>query len=410
MTSPAERKVEPGPRRAAPGFGVDAVQSYGDGDAENVLVRGENLATMRRLLAGGFAGRFRCIYLDPPYNSGRRFPEYDDALPSGAWRAMMAERLEVMRTLLCDTGTLVVEIDDTELGSLETTLNAIFGRLQRLATVTLVRSAATGHKTINRGLVNVTDFLLLYAKDRCLWRGHALVRVRASYDRAYSSWLENPTEPRAKWRVAPLRAHVRAVLGRTPSADELARYAVDHAEHVVRFAQPRYDAVSLDARALIDRSIRQPDRVFSLERPGRKDFVLRGGNRILFLSDKVAAVDGRRVLVEPLTNVWDDIPFQGIAREGGVRFVRNKKPERLLERILALATDPGDWVLDPFLGSGTTAAVALKMRRRWVGIEGGPQLDTMCLPRLRRVVDGADSTGVTRITGWTGGGGFNVWT
>jgi adenine-specific DNA-methyltransferase len=114
-------------------------------------------------------------------------------------------------------------------------------------------------------------------------------------------------------------------------------------------------------------------------------------------------------LVEPLTNVWDDIPFQGIAREGGVRFIRNKKPERLLERVIALTTDPGDWVLDAFLGSGTTAAVALKMRRRWIGIEDGPQFDTLCLPRLRRVVDGADPTGVTRSTGWTGGGGFHVW-
>ncbi len=396
--------------KAAPGFQVDAGQSYGDGNAENVLIRSENLNAMHRLRAAGFAGHFRCIYLDPPYNSGRHFAEYDDALSPDAWRRMMAQRLELAHELLGDTGTLVVEIDDTELGALETTLHAIFGRAQRLATVTLVRSAATGHKTINRGLVNVTDFLLLYAKDRNRWRGNPLVRVRATYDRAYSSWLENPEEPRTSWRVKPLRAHIRAVLGRSPSRDEVVRYAMDHPEHVIRFAQPRYDAVSVDARALIDRSIREPDRVLSLERPGRKDLVLRGGNRILFLSDKVAEVDGRVVLVEPLTNVWDDIPFQGIAREGGVRFVRNKKPERLLERIFALTTDPGDWVLDAFLGSGTSAAVALKMRRRWVGIEDGPQLNTMCIPRLRRVVDGMDATGVTRSSGWTGGGGFHVWT
>jgi len=410
MTSPAERKIVREALGPAPGFREDFEQSYGDGGAENVLVRGENLVAMQRLLAGGFAGRFRCIYLDPPYNSGRRFPEYDDALSPDAWRTMMAERLEVARALLCDSGTLVVEIDDTELGSLETGLNAVFGRAQRLATVTLVRSAATGHKAINRGLVNVTDFLLLYAKDRSLWRGNALVRPRASYDRAYSSWLENHRESRARWRIVPLRSHIRALLGRAPSLDEVARYALEHAEQVVRFAQPRYDAVSLEARALIDRSLREPDQVLALARPGRKDLVLRGGNRILFLSDKVANVEGRRVLVEPLTNLWDDIPFQGIAREGGVRFIRNKKPERLLERILALATEPGEWVLDAFLGSGTTAAVALKMGRRWVGIESGPQVDTMCIPRLRRVVDGADPTGITRTAGWAGGGGFHVWT
>jgi adenine-specific DNA-methyltransferase len=185
---------------------------------------------------------------------------------------------------------------------------------------------------------------------------------------------------------------------------------VEQADHVVRFAQPRYDAVSLRARALIDRSRKEPDQVFRLERDGRKDLVLRGGNRILFLADKVVERDGERVLVEPLTNVWDDVPFQGIAREGGARFVRNKKPERLIARILALSTDPGDWVLDAFLGSGTTAAVAHKMGRRWVGIERGEQLDTLCLPRLRRVVDGEDATGVTRAFGWKGGGGFHVLT
>ena len=146
-----------------------------------------------------------------------------------------------------------------------------------------------------------------------------------------------------------------------------------------------------------------------LARAGRRPLVVRGGNRVLHLADKVAEREGRRVLVEPLTNVWDDVPFQGIAREGGARFVRNKKPERLLARILSLQTDPGDWVLDPFLGSGTTAAVAHKMGRRWVGIEQGEQLASMCVPRLARVVSGDDHAGITRARAWRGGGGFGVW-
>ena len=114
-------------------------------------------------------------------------------------------------------------------------------------------------------------------------------------------------------------------------------------------------------------------------------------------------------MVEPLTNVWDDVPFQGLAKEGGVVFSRNKKPERLLARILAMSSDEGDWILDPFLGSGTTAAVAHKMGRRWVGIEKGEQAYRLCVPRLSRVVEGRDLTGVTRATGWRGGGGFGVY-
>jgi adenine-specific DNA-methyltransferase len=107
--------------------------------------------------------------------------------------------------------------------------------------------------------------------------------------------------------------------------------------------------------------------------------------------------------------VWDDVPFQGIAKEGGVVFTRNKKPERLLARVLALSTSEDDWVLDPFLGSGTTAAVAHKMRRPWVGIERGQQALDLCVPRLTRVVEGSDATGVTRALGWQGGGGFGVY-
>jgi adenine-specific DNA-methyltransferase len=365
---------------------------------------------MRRLASAGFAGRFRCVYLDPPYNSGRRFAEYEDALDPGAWRAMMLERLAAARDLMSDDGAIFVEIDDTELGSLQCAMDDVFGRAQRISTITIVRSAATGHKAGNRGPVNVTDYLFVYAKDRARFRYNPVVRERARYDAAYSTWLENPGDPADDWRFCPLRAHVRGVLGRAPTLAEVHAYALDHAAQVIRFAQPRYEAVSREAQALIDRSRREPHRVLRLERARRKDLLLRGGNRILWLADKVALRGGRAVLVEPVTNVWDDIGFQGIAREGGVRFVRSKKPEKLVARILAMSTDPGDWVLDAFLGSGTTAAVALKMGRRWVGIERGAHVDALCIPRLRSVVDGADEAGVTRTFAWRGGGGFHVWT
>jgi adenine-specific DNA-methyltransferase len=273
-----------------------------------------------------------------------------------------------------------------------------------------VRSAATGHKAINRGPVNVTDFLLVYAKDRTKWRCNPVLRQRAGYDPAYATWLANPDDPFSQWRFIPLATHLRSVLGRTPAREELERFALSHARHVVRFAQPRYEAVGRRARDLIDRSRQVPDAVLRLQRAGRKDLLLLGGDRILFLADKVAMRCGRPVLVEPITNVWDDVGFQGIAGEGKARFVRNKKPEKLLARILELATEPGDWVLDAFLGSGTTAAVALKMNRRWVGIERGAHVDTLALPRLRRVVDGEDKAGISRDCGWTGGGGFHVFT
>lgn len=256
---------------APPGFERDPVRSYGDARNGDAVVHAENLDAMRRLARGGFAGRFRCVYLDPPFNSGRHFAEYDDALDPVAWRAMMLERLAAARDLMSDDGAIFVEIDDTELGSLQGAMDDVFGREQRISTITVVRSAATGHKAGNRGPVNVTDYLFVYAKDRSRFRANLVLRERMRYDAAYSTWLENPSDPIEAWRFVPLRAHLRRVLGRAPSPAEVHAHAIAHAEQVVRFAQPRYEAVSREAQALIDRSRREPERVLRLARGRRSE-------------------------------------------------------------------------------------------------------------------------------------------
>jgi adenine-specific DNA-methyltransferase len=409
---------------AVPRLLRDDARSHGTrpphGEPENSLIHGENLRALTAL-AATMQGRFQCIYLDPPFNSGRAFAEYDDRRTRNAWLAMMRARLHALLPLLAESGAVFVEIDDTELGPLQVLMDEVFSAKNRVSTITIVRSAATGHKAINPGPVNVADYLLVYAKDRARLRYVPQVRTRVGYDPAYRTYVPDIGAPMEEWRFEPLGTHAARALGfatrrdatRVLGADrylrEMERFAIANAARVVRFAQPRYEAVSKEARALIDRSRAEPTRVFVLERARHKPLVLRAGNRLLFLADKVREVDGARVLVEPLTNVWDDVPFQGIAKEGGVVFSRNKKPERLLARVLAMVTAPGDWVLDPFLGSGTTAAVAHKMGRRWVGIEEGEHCDLLCLPRLRRVVAGEDPTGVTRACGWTGGGGFGVY-
>lgn len=406
--------------RAARTDRLRILRRHGDRGAANLLVHGDNLRALRALSHAGFAGRVRCVYLDPPYNTGRSFAEYEDSLDAYDWIEMMRPRLAAIAPLLATDGAIFAEIDDTQLAHLLVLLDEIFGPGNRVSTITVVRSATTGHKAINAGPVHVSDFLLVYAKDKRAWRYRPEVRVRDGLDPAYATWLDNPDDAPARWRFRPLRAAIaeelghettRAAtlaLGKAAFDRELAERALARARHVVRFAQPRYEAIGKAAQQIVDRSRRAPDKVFVLEREGLRPFIVRGGNRVLFLADKVREVDGRPAIVEPLTNVWDDVPFQGIAREGGVVFSRNKKPERLVARILAMATDPGDWVLDPFLGSGTTAAVAHKMGRSWIGIESGDHLATLAEPRLRRVVDGEDRTGVTLATGFAGGGGFAV--
>lgn len=408
-------RARPSKRRA----GIRILGTYGDARAENLLVKGDNLAAMTALTSR-FEGRFRCAYLDPPFNTGRAFEQYDDARRPEEWLAFMRPRLEALRTLLSEDGAVFVEIDDTQLAPLVGLLDEIFGARNRISTITIVRSAPTGHKAINLGPVHVSDFLLVYAKNRRSWRYRPQVRVREGFDKAYSTWLENPDDTPARWRFRPLKAalaeafgfasvhEAKRALGQDVFLARVYAHALEHARQVVRFAQPRYEAISEKARRVVDRSRAKPEAVFVLEREGRSPFIVRGANRILFLADKVRVVDGRAAIVEALTNVWDDVPFQGIAREGGVVFSRNKKPERLVARVLAMSSDEGDWVIDPFLGSGTTAAVAHKMKRRWVGIEAGEHASTLAEPRLRRVVDGADATGITTTAGHAAYGGFVV--
>lgn len=332
----------------------------------------------------------------------------------------MRARVAALHPLIAEDGAVFVEIDDTSLASLTLILDDVFGARNRVSTITIVRSASTGHKAINRGPVHVSDFLLVYARDKAKWKYRPQLRVRAGFDTAYATWLDDPDARHARWTFRPLKAAIASLLGfptvhaavkafgRATFAARVESIALQRARHVVRFAQPRYEAIARAAQEIVDRSKADPERVFVHERPGRPPFIVRGGNRILFLADKVRDVEGEPRIVEPLTNVWDDVPFQGIAREGGVVFSRNKKPERLVARVLEMSTVPGDLVLDPFLGSGTTAAVAHKMGRRWIGIEAGEHLRTLAEPRLRRVVDGSDPTGVTSVYRFAGGGSFKT--
>lgn len=385
----------------------------------NLLVRGDS-ATVLAALAGELAGRVKLVYLDPPYNTGSSFEHFDDDLSPGAWRLMMEQRLSLLAPLLSEDGSLWCEIDDTELGSLQVLLDDVFGRRNRITTVTIRRSAVTGHKAINPGPVNVADYLFGYAKDRTRWRYRPELVTRPGYDRQYNRIVTGRDGPHEQWRLESLAEAVaaqhgfadaraaRAHLGRAGFEAVSAAFALERAERVARLALVNYGAVSKAARAAIDASRQDAETVHRLERPGHSDLYLWRGQRLLFLADKVRTrPDGRRELAEKLTNIWDDVGFQGIAGEGGVGFAKAKKPERLLRRIIGLSSEPGDLVLDCFAGSGTTGAVAHKMRRRFVLVEQGSHAETMALPRLRRVVAGVDRTGVTAAEGWSGGGGFS---
>ncbi len=386
----------------------DSTKSYhakirhGDNDIfDNMLIHGDNLLALKAL-EQDFTGKIKCIYIDPPYNTGNAFDYYDDGLEHSIWLNLMRERLEILKHLLSEDGSIWISIDEKEGHYLKVLCDEIFGRHNFVIQTTIQRGGVTGHKAINQTPVQVCDYMLTYAKNKEQWVYHPVYAPRG-YDKAYNKYIVNWDEPYQKWEIAPIK---KLLSERKCSIDELLQ---TEGHRIIRTAQPDYNAVGKEIKDLIDKSEENPSGIFYLHRENNPDIYMKDGERILFYKDKLRKIDGKWITVELVTNLWTDMNYQGIAKEGGVTFRKNKKPEAQIARILEMATMPGDLVFDSFLGSGTTCAVAHKMGRRWIGIELGEHCNTLCIPRLSRVINGEDSTGVSKKYEWHGGGGFRFY-
>lgn len=380
---------------------------------ENKLVFGDNLLALKALQAD-LSGRIKCIYIDPPFNTQQAFDHYEDGREHSSWLTLVRDRIDILHKLLSQDGTIFVHIDDNELGYLICLMDEVFGRTNRLYVITFKQGAPTGHKAINPGCVTTTNFVLVYAKDRSAWSPNRVFTERER-DKRYNQYITNADAPFESWRFMPLVSafadinsmplrEARKKIKQSPEL--LDEFVIDNAERVIRFARPDYNAVSAEAREYIDKSRDNPDAVYRLERTSHPDMYLRSGERILFYKDKLREIDGTFVAGEPVTTLWDDLLSNNLHNEGGVSFPKGKKPEALIKRCLELVTASGDLVLDSFAGSGTTGAVAHKMGRRWIMVELGEHCHTHIVPRMRRVIDGTDASGVTSSVGWKGGGGF----
>lgn len=373
----------------------------------NRLIHGDNLPAMQALVQE-VPGVFQCAYLDPPYNTGeaqRGAAEagYSDRYDRAEWREMMVARLRLVRDLLSEEGSLFVQLDENELDTLKLALDEIFGRPQFINRITVAARSPSAFSTVNPGVFKASEYILWYARNRSRMRTYPL-RVPRAPDRAYTLWLENPGDPVDAWRVVTLRSAF-------PTGADLDSVRVTEASQVCRLAtisdkKAGRAIVEAKERSRDQSSRNQREQVLRVERDGLDpQFVLRG-QQLIFYDKQVSLLDGVPTATRPLTNIWTDIPWEGISREGGVQFKTGKKPEKLLRRCLQLCTRPGDWVLDPFAGSGTTAAVAHKMGRAWVAMEAGA-IHTASRERMERVVGGADPHGISALEGWSGGGTFS---
>lgn len=375
---------------------------------------------LQQLCAGeGFSVCIKVsVFIDPPFNTGQAFENYDDNLEMSIWLDLMRSRLQIIHTLLKDDGTLFVHIDDQNLPYLTLLLDEIFGKQNRLYLITFKQGAATGHKAINPGCVTTTNFILIYSKSKEHWHPNRLYTNRGSRDKRYGNFITNINDPFPSWNLITLTEafaeerklsikEARAFIKSYP--EQMDQFVLEHCESVIQLVNPDYNSVGAETRAMIDESRNKPNEILRQVRDVYSDIYLLNGKRIIFYRDKLKKVDGEYVPGEPLTTLWDDLLSNNLHNEGGVNFPKGKKPEALIKRCIELSSDLGDIVLDSFLGSGTTAAVAHKMKRRWIGIEMGKQAYTHCKPRIDDAIANNDASGITKSVDWQGGGGYHFY-
>ncbi|MGI1670415.1 MAG: site-specific DNA-methyltransferase [Neptuniibacter sp.] len=396
-----------------------AAQRVSESDIfDNKLIHGDNLLALKAL-EDEYAGEVKCIYVDPPFNTGQAFENYDDGVEHSIWLSLMRDRMELLHKLLANDGTFAVHIDDNELGYLIVLLDEIFGRSNRAYISTFKQSSVSGPKAINPGLVSTTSYVVIYAKDKKQWKPNKLW-VPTSRDSRYSKYIENYGEEYSKWRLIPLMEAFAASVGvekkdlKKKFTDKLEKkveeFVLADPSRVVRTARVAEKDVADSAKIMLRNSNSSADTVFKAEREGSSDIYFLNGEQLIFYSSKTKLVDGERVTAQALSTLWDDLLSNNLHKEGGVRFPNGKKPEGLLKRVIELATDPGDLVLDSFGGSGTTAAVAHKMNRKWITVELGEHCHTHIHPRMKRIIDGCDQDGISKALNWKGGGGFRFYT
>jgi adenine-specific DNA-methyltransferase len=384
----------------------DPAKSYGDPASPNMLIRGDNLLALKAL-EQDFTSKIQCIYRDPPFNTQQAFEYYDDGLEHSLWLTMMRDRLEHHR-LLHKSGTLFVHIDDNELAYLIVILDEIFGRQNRVSICTFKQSSASGPKSINPGIVTTSNFVVIYAKDKTCWKSFKTF-VATGRDDRYSKFITNFDEPYSRWKLIGIRNALASQLGietknlKKHLGDEfdatIESFVLENASRVVRTARVAPKDVNELAREALAQSSRHPGTVFRSEREGKEPYYFLSSEQLLFYSTKTKMIDGKYATGEALTTIWNDLLSNNLHKEGDVYFPNGKKPEALLKRVLDLSTESGDWVLDSFGGSGTTAATAHKMHRNWITIGMGEHAYTHCQPRLTRVVQGTDNSGITDAVG-----------
>ena len=326
----------------------------------------------------------KCIYIDPPYNTGSAFAHYDDNLEHSQWLSTMFPRLQLLRQFLSDDGSIWVSIDDDEQAYLKVILDEIFGRQNFVSSVIWEKKFSPQNDA--KWLSDSHDFILVYAKNKESWRPNLLPRT----DEMNARYKNPDNDPRGPWTSGDCSVKTYSANNDYPITTPSGRVVNPPAGYCWRFSRNSFAEMVADNRIWFGE---KGDNVPRVKR---------------FLSDVKQGITAMTIWKH--TDVGHNQDAKKEVKEfNSVSVFDTPKPERLIERVLTLSTSPGDLVLDSFLGSGTTAAVAHKMGRRYIGIEMGEHAKTHCIPRLQKVIEG-EQGGISKAVNWQGGGGFDFYT
>ncbi len=414
----------------------DPSKDYGDPNSENMLIHGDNLLALKAL-EQEYAGKVKCIYIDPPYNTGEAFDEYDDNLEHSIWLHLMYNRLKLLKNLLAENGVIFVQLNDDEINYCKVMMDEIFGRnnfINLISIKTKNSSGASGGGEDKR-LKKNTEFILCYGN-------HLFKKFYPVYTTMeLSQYLEEMRTNEISFKYTMIftnlgkRIYYKTIKDgsgndiliyvhsgyNTKSVRQLAKEeGISEIEVFCKYYE--YICTTENAQTSIRTRVREAtdeeDNLYSIDYypiSGRNKGQLTtmyfvGKNKRLVSWFKNVCVKERGYIFkkEKVGSLWSDLNWNNVNREGEVVFTGGKKPEVLIKRILELATEQGDLVLDSFLGSGTTAAVAHKMGRRWIGIELGNHCYTHCKPRLDKVIEG-EQGGISKKVEWQGGGGYKFY-
>lgn len=365
------------------------VETVGDADSGNLLIQGDALHALTALtslpdLAERYLGQVRLVYIDPPFNTGQTFRNYDDAVEHSVWLTMLRDRLTQVRKLLRPDGSVWVHLDDAEQHRARCVLDEVFGADNFVAT--LIWEKSDSPRNSARHFSVDQDYIHVYARNADAWRPNRLPRT----EEANSIYRNPDDDPRGPWLPGDPFANKPYSLGQYEVTGPTGRTFRPPAGRYWRISEEKLNELDADGRVWWG-----PD---GNARPSLKRYLSEVGDLVPRTLWRHPDVGSNRTSSAEIRRLF-----------AGVAAFATPKPERLIERVIRIGSDEGDIVLDCFAGSGTTAAVAHKMGRRWVTVELSQQtVDEFVRPRLERVVKGDDPGGVTEAVGWEGGGGFDV--